>query len=340
MFRIPIFAVLCIVSTPLGWAQSATTQKHDTTNIKTPPTMWVASITLGQFEPKTYQEQIKLLLKRMEEVTPYNPDIICLPEIAPFIRVRNKPPLAQVAEQPLGPISQRFAEFAKRHRCYVIIPLYTKEKERIYNAAILIDRQGKYVGQYRKIFPTPGEMKSGITPGPTDPPVFETDFGKIGIQICFDLQFFEGFQKLAEKGAQMVFWPSAYCGGKALNAVAWMNRIVVVSSTRYDPTKICDIDGEDIACSTERKRHWVCEPINLNKKMVKTWPHEKKLEALAHDYGRKVLMKVHEPEGWTVVEGLSSDVCVEEILRQYEIEVFRGQNNRALEMLKTKRVHP
>lgn len=339
MHRAHITMIVGILAT-LGWSGPATAHSKTADETKCTDPVWVASISLGKFEPKTYHEQIDLLLKRMEEVAPYQPDIVCLPEIAPFIKARKKPPISEVAEKPLGPICQRFAAFARTHRCYVIIPLYTKENGRYYNAAVLINREGNYVGQYRKMYPTPGEMRSGITPGPTDPPVFETDFGKIGIQICFDLQFFDGFKKLADRGAQIIFWPSAYCGGKALNTVAWMNRTVVVSSTRYDPTKICDIDGEDIASSTQRKRHWVCEPINLNKKLVKTWPHEKKLSALMQAYGQKIHLKIHEAEGWTLVEGLSPDVNVVEILKTYEIEAFRGQNERAAGMYKTHRVHP
>ncbi len=304
-----------------------------------PREVWVASITLGDFEPKTYQENIRLILKRMTEVTPYRPDIICLPEVAPFMKLKHRPPLSEVAEEPLGPISSHFAAFAKAHQCYVIIPLYTKENGHYYNAAVLIDRKGNYVGQYRKMFPTVGEMNSGITPGPTDPPVFKTDFGVIGIQICFDLQFFEGFQRLGQKGAEIVFWPSAYCGGKALNAVAWMNQFVVVASTRYDPTKMCDIDGNDIATSAYRSRHWICEPINLEKTMIKKWPHIKKYDAIIRKYGRKIHLKILEDEVWTVMESLSPDVRVVDVLKEFDIESFRAQNEKAAEMHKSRRIH-
>lgn len=56
----------------------------------------------------------------------------------------------------------------------------------------------------------------GLTRGPIDPPVFNTDFGVIGMRICFDFQFFDGFKRLGQKGAEIVFWPSAYCGGREL----------------------------------------------------------------------------------------------------------------------------
>lgn len=305
-----------------------------------PREVWVASITLGDLKGESYEENIELLLERMDEVAPYHPDIVCLPEVAPFLRLRRRPPVKEVAEQGLGPITSRFASYAKKNHCYVIIPLYTKENGLYYNASVLLDREGAYVGEYRKIYLTAGEMEKGLTPGPTDPPVFQTDFGVIGMQICFDLQFFDGFKRLGEKGAEIVFWPSAYCGGRELNTVAWMNRFVVVASTRYDPVKICDMDGSDIVSSAYRSRHWVCEPINLEKVMIKKWPHILKFEKIIQKYGRKIKIHIYEEEVWALIESLSQDVRVEDILEEFEIDGFRSENELAESMYKTHRVHP
>ncbi len=305
-----------------------------------PREVWVASVTLEDLEPDTYQESIEQILDRMEELVPYQPDIICMSEVAPFMRLNKRPPIEEVAEEGIGPITSRFAAFAKKNHCYVIIPLYTKENGLYYNASVLLDRDGNYLGEYRKIYLTAEEMEKGLTPGPTEPPVFKTDFGIIGMQICYDLQFFDGFKKLGEKGAEMVFWPSAYCGGRAINTVAWMNRFVVVASTRYDPAKICDIDGSDIVSSANSSRHWICEPINLEKVMIKRWPHIQKFNAIIKKYGRKIKFTIHEEEEWAVVESLSSDIYVAEVLKEFDIEEFRFQNQLAEEMYKSHRVHP
>ena len=86
-----------------------------------------------------------------------------------------------------GPTTKRLSRWAKEHKCYVICPILIRDNDRTYNAAIVIDRQGRIIGRYCKIRPTEGELNRGICPGPKDPPVFETDFGTIGIQICFDV---------------------------------------------------------------------------------------------------------------------------------------------------------
>jgi len=64
-------------------------------------------------------------------------------------------------------------------------------------------------------------MNNGVTPGALKPPVFRTDFGVVGAQICFDMEWHDGWQNLRKGGAEIVFWPSAFAGGTAVNAKAW-----------------------------------------------------------------------------------------------------------------------
>lgn len=146
--------------------------------------------------------------------------------------------LNMTAENGTGNIIAPFQAFAKKHRCHVICPIYTLDNGKYYNAAI--DRLGEKIGEYRKIRLTVDEMENGLTPGPLDPPVFKMDFGVVGIRICYDIEWPEGWQRLRGKGAEVVFWPSAFAAGKKVNAKAWENQYPVVSSTRKDTTKIID----------------------------------------------------------------------------------------------------
>ncbi|MCD6308932.1 MAG: carbon-nitrogen hydrolase family protein, partial [Candidatus Latescibacteria bacterium] len=160
----------------------------NTTVAAAPPReVWVATVTLmSQFGSPhdtvgdTVNERIDRVIERMEEAAAYDPDIVCLTEVFPHASLRNLPPVPERAEAVPGPIISRIAGYARRHRCYVICPLLTKRDGRVYNSGVLIDRKGGVAGVYDKIHPTEGEIESGITPGSLDPPVFETDFGKIG----------------------------------------------------------------------------------------------------------------------------------------------------------------
>lgn len=288
-----------------------------------PREVWVAS--MGQMNLRAEAREplgvCKAMLARMEEALPTQPDIFCTPEVFPVIGLPGgiRPPLEECAEEKSGPILNMFSNFARRHHCYVICSTYTKEAGRYYNSAVLLDRKGGYVGEYRKINPTDGELELGITPGPLEPPVFETDFGTIGMQICYDVNWYENWAILSRKGAEIVFWSSAFGGGMMLNSLAWMNKLYVVTSTRNEhPTKIVDPLGQDVVC-TGRIGNWVCAPVNLDIAVVQGAPHIKKFRDIQEKYGRRFHFRILHVEALATLEGLSGDVSVADVLREFEI---------------------
>src|SRR5690606_13523961 len=156
------------------------------TNERLPREVWIASLTQHELKGNSVREIIGSAVKAIETVAAYKPDIVCLPEAFHVQGLPKRPSYAESAEEPIGHLTSPLAEVAKKIRSYVIASIYTVEKGNYYNAAVLIDRDGKLAGVYKKIRPTEGEIiQRGLCPGPVDPPVFETDFGKIGIQICF-----------------------------------------------------------------------------------------------------------------------------------------------------------
>jgi len=185
---------------------------------------------------------------------------------------------------------------------------------------VVIDHAGKLMGEYRKIHPTEGEIEDGIRPGPLNPPVFKTDFGVIGVQICFDIQWSDGWKKLSAAGAEIVFWPSAFGGGRLVNTKAWQNKYCVVSSTWKGTTKICDVTGEEIARTGHWNPHWVCAPINLEKAVLHTWPYVKRFKEIEAKYGRKIRIQNWHEEEWTVIESLSPEVKVATILQEFNLK--------------------
>jgi len=303
-------------------APSATRARPRPREKPLPREVWVATISQNGMQARSYEEMIKKMLGRMQELISYEPDIICLPEVFPFANLPSgRPPVSQVAEVPIGDISQPFAEFARKHNCNIVCPTYTKEDGHYYNSAVLIDRQGKPLGEYRKIHPTVGEMNNGISPGPLMPPVFKTDFGIVGVQICFDIEWNDGWQRLRQAGAEVVFWPSAFAGGMAVNAKAWQNKFVVVSSTRKDTSKICDISGKVVA-STGRWNNWICAPVNLEKTFLHTWPFCQRFDEVQAKYGRRLRITTFHEEEWTIIESCSADVRVADVLKEFEFQAY------------------
>jgi predicted amidohydrolase len=285
-----------------------------------PREVWVASISQDGMHAGNYEQMIKAILARMESVVSFQPDIICLPEVFPFVNLdTDRPPLEEVAEVPVGNVCRPFAEFARQHHCHVVCSTYTKEAGRYYNAAVFLGRNGELVGEYRKMHPTIGEMDRGVEPGPLDPPVFQTDFGKVGAQICFDIEWNDGWEKLRQKGAEIVFWPSAFGGGEMVNTKAWQNHYCVVSSTRKGTTKICDINGEAIA-KTGHFTNFVCAPVNLEKAFLHTWPFCQRFPEIQAKYGRKVRIQTFQEEEWSIIESRSPDVKIADVMEEFELQ--------------------
>ncbi|NOX56300.1 MAG: carbon-nitrogen hydrolase family protein [Planctomycetes bacterium] len=288
-----------------------------------PREVWIATISQNGLAAKRPEEMIRQMLRRMTQAARYKPDIICLPEVFPFVNLSGgRPPVADVAETPIGPYSEPFAKFARDHHCYVVCPVYTKHEGQYFNSAVFIDRNGRLLGEYHKIHPTIGEMDNGITPGPLDPPVFRTDFGIVGAQICFDIEWQDGWRKLSQSGAEVVFWPSAFAGGQAVNGKAWQNKYVVVSSTRKDTSKICDVTGEEIA-RTGRWDSWVCAPVNLEKVFLHTWPFCRRFQDIHAKYGRKVRIQTFHEEEWSVIESRSPDVRIADVMKEFDLVSYK-----------------
>jgi predicted amidohydrolase len=105
----------------------------------------------------------------------------------------------------------RLGEVARRYQMYIIAPIFGILDGKLRDLAMVIAREGQYLGSYLKVHCTQDERKLGIEPG-GDWPIFELDFGRIGIQICHDNAFPESARILALKGAEVIFWPHMMSG--------------------------------------------------------------------------------------------------------------------------------
>jgi len=203
------------------------------------------------------------MLALFDRAAPVRPDLVCLPETFTTVRAEDA-----TAETVPGPTTDAFAARAKATGCYIICPIVTARDGEEWNSAVVIGRDGSIVGMYDKAQPVTTsndytQMERGITPGVVDPPVFDLDFGRVGIQICFDAGFPETWEALARKGARAVFWPSAYDGGFSLEAYAYLHHYYVVSSVFTERSRVIDPCGRTIA-RTDRNVEFVSYDLNLD----------------------------------------------------------------------------
>jgi beta-ureidopropionase len=143
-----------------------------------------------------------------------------------FQEVFNSPYFCQVQDPehykwaepvPDGPTVQRMRALARETGMVVVAPVFETEGSGFYyNTAAVIDADGTLLGTYRKhhLPQLPGFWeKFYFRPGNLGWPVFDTAAGRIGVYICYDRHFPEGWRALGLAGAQLVYNPSATSRG-------------------------------------------------------------------------------------------------------------------------------
>jgi len=227
----------------------------------------VASINFHPGKTASAEESVGRFIEVIEKTVPDGVDLILLPE--GITTVGNPGTYADVAEPVPGPVTRRLGEVARRHRAYLAAGIYEREGPAIYNTAVLLDRSGRLIGKYRKVYIPREETEGGITPG-DDYPVFDADFGKLGMMICWDVQYADPARALALRGAEVLLMP-IWGGNTTLGAARAIENHVFLVSSGYDyPTEILDPDGEKLAVAPEEGSAAIAT-IDLSKRYADEW---------------------------------------------------------------------
>ena len=233
-----------------------------------PRRITVAAINLQPRRANSSGETVGLFLENIEQTVKQPTDVILLTE--GMTAVRNGKDPIDVAEAIPGPTTARLAEVAKRRRTYVIAGLFEREAGTLYNVAVLLDRQGNLAGKYRKVYLPREDVEAGMTPG-NSYPVFRTDFGTVGIMICWDHYYTDPAMAMAVQGADIIFVPAAGTYTLIERARAWENHVFLASSVHNNHyAHIIDPAGEMVAESTASGTPAIAT-IDLNQRYVDPW---------------------------------------------------------------------
>lgn len=223
----------------------------------------------------TIEKNVEMIIKAIDNAGKKNPDIIVLSE-AMYERGVPNTNLKETSQSDTGEMCTLIREKAIEYNTYIIYNFHEVDNGEYYNTSILIDRKGDTVGKYRKTQLTVAEYDEGMTPG-VDTPVFDTDFGKIGILICFDHYFPHTSETLAKKGAEIVFISSAGDAEEKLSARALDNGIYFAvcgwnteNTHGWGPARVAAPNGEIIAESSVNTEPAYCV-IDLNKRVRRRW---------------------------------------------------------------------
>jgi predicted amidohydrolase len=273
-------------------------------------------------------QTLQLGLSILEAAGRQKADLACLPE---GFAAAGLPTtyLHEVAEPLSGPIIAAVADCARRYAMYVVAGFYVLDEGRVLNIAALIDRSGRLVGSYAKRHPTEGEIDGGITPG-TAARVFDTEIGRIGLAICFDLNWPMLWQELHEQRADLVCWLSAYEGGMPLQARALTYGYPIVTSVWLYHARIIERTGR-VAVQTSRWSRLVTHDLNPAKRLFHTdgqWQH---LLPIQTRYGDRVRVEAFTEEHLFTLESLVPDLDVDDIVTAYGLIEYDAYIARAAE---------
>lgn len=177
--------------------------------------MKVAAIQMPTVKDKI--QNIRTAGTYIEKIKAENPDFVILPEMfcCPY-QTENFP---VYAEKEGGPSWQAMSDYARKYHIYLIAGSMPEADDvgKVYNTSYIFDRDGKQIGKHRKAHLFDINVKNGqhfkesdtLTSG-DHATVFATEFGKMGVMICYDIRFPEFARTMVLDGARMIFVPAAF----------------------------------------------------------------------------------------------------------------------------------
>ena len=178
----------------------------------------MAKVTLGLLQhacgadPKA---NLKKTLALTEKAAKQGAQIICTQELfrSQYFCQSEEHKYFDLAEPIPGPSTEAFQKIAKKHKVVIVASLFEKRASGLYhNTAVIIDADGKLLGIYRKMHIPDDPLfyeKFYFTPGDTGFKAWDTQYGKIGVLICWDQWYPEAARLTAMQGAEILFYPTA-----------------------------------------------------------------------------------------------------------------------------------
>jgi len=307
-------------------ALAATEQQETPPGASAPASLGrpVRAVSIG-FTPGPSLEQIAGLV---DKEGARGADLIALPET---FRGQN-----ETSQETLdGPTVSALAPLAAKHRTYIVVPIDRKDGDRRLNSAVVLDRRGRIAGVYDKLYPFWVEefrRRPPVQPG-QNVTVISTDFGRLGIAICYDVNWAPLWQRMSDFGAELVIWPSAYAAGRTLQARAIDYSYYVMSATWVPDCLVFDIDGEQLVHEKANSGNFNITRFvfDLDRCVFhQDLNRPARIAKLLKEHGDDVVEEKWLPmEGCFVLKAKRPGVSARALARQYGLEERRPYLNRS-----------
>jgi beta-ureidopropionase len=285
----------------------------------------IATIALAGQHGPTVAANRRRMAGLVEQALAEKPDIIAIPEsftLAGLVDPHNE----EMAEDIPGPTLEMAAGYARRSGVYILCPILARRPDGTHIEAFLLDRQGQIAGSYQKHHPVVegceyNKVEFDSRPGSAFP-VFDTDFGRIGVQICFDVEYPDGWEALDRAGAEIFFWLSAYDGGRDLTAKAWQYHRFLVSAVQTTYARILNCMGETLAI-TGAHDLIAAATIDLDVTLFHTDFNKAQIPAIRAKYGPDVTLRIYHEEGCFILQSNRPDLPVSALIAEFQLDPLK-----------------
>lgn len=275
-------------------------------------------------DPNRLANTLEKMASHVTEAAALKADLVVFPEICAYLGAAN----CWVFEELDGPVVTAMAEAARANSVYVIVPQTMVEGDKRRNSSVLIDRSGGIVGVYHKNVPTHGELDLGIIPG-TEAPAFETDFGRVGMTICFDLNYWEVGHGICDNKPELVVWSSMWTGVRMMSRWAiefgfHMGGVFGGAGSFVDPAgrPICSMSR--YASDTTGAAPLVTATLDLDQRAVHHEGNIGRVRLLFEKYGPAAATVEHlGDECLLMLCSQLADKSTDDLIAEFEIETMR-----------------
>jgi beta-ureidopropionase len=295
----------------------------------------IATIAMGGHGGPTVDANRRRMAGLIEQGLAEKPDILAIPESFTLTGLAERR-IEEMAEDVPGPTLEMAAAYARRGRAYILCPILARHPDGLHIEAFLLDRSGKITGSYQKHHPVVegsayDRLEFGSRPG-SDLPVFDTDFGRIGVQICFDAEYRDGWEALDRAGAEVIFWLSAYDGGRTISSKAWTYHRFVASAVQTTYARILNMMGETLAITGGHDPIAACN-IDLDTGLFHMDFNKTQIQPIRAKYGPDVSMHMYHEEGYFTLQSNRADLPVSQIASEFKLEPLKEyvQRNQRLQ---------
>jgi len=261
---------------------------------------------------------LETIAKHVDEEGSRGADVVLLPETCRGQDASSEEPLH-------GPTVMTLAALAAKHKTYVAVPIDRRDGSKRLNTVVMLDRSGQIVCTYDKVFPYWDEYRlhPPVSPGEAST-VYHADFGRVGFATCYDANFPETWSRLSEQGTELVLWPSAYSGGRSLQAHAINHHYYIVTSSATPDCIVYDITGEQLLYRRAKDINISRITLDLDRGIYHENFNLAKRDKLLSEHPEDIVQEQSFGlEQWFVLKAKRPGVSARALARQYGLEELR-----------------